>query len=150
MPVATREAMLQALRAGERIISGAYVDGRGGVCPMLAAHRRGGRTDFISFARSWDGFTRASAKARQATPREVRILAEQLEASLTSVTGLEFDQAIKEHRRLRGRHLREGRRLPDVADPTGEIRARRLFRRSSQSSTDPRSPAPRRGHPSPV
>jgi hypothetical protein len=62
MPVATREAMLEGVRANERIITGAYVDRDGGVCPMLAAHRRGGRTDFISFARSWDRFTRANAK----------------------------------------------------------------------------------------
>src|SRR5205809_7492203 len=42
LPLATREAMLAGVRAGERIIVGAYVDARGGVCPMLAAHRRGG------------------------------------------------------------------------------------------------------------
>jgi len=57
LPVATREAMLAGVRAGERIIVGAYVDGRGGVCPMLAAHRRGARTNFLSFARAWDRFT---------------------------------------------------------------------------------------------
>src|SRR5439155_22532630 len=50
LPVATREAMLEGVRASERIIAGAYGDGRGGVCPILAAHRRGGRTDFLSFA----------------------------------------------------------------------------------------------------
>jgi hypothetical protein len=123
MPVATREAMLQAVRAGERIMAGAYVDGQGGVCPMLAAHRRGGRTDFISFAHSWDRFTRVGAKAREATPREVGILAAHLEDSLTSMSGLELDLAISEHRALllRGRH-----RLSDAADPLGEIRARRL------------------------
>jgi hypothetical protein len=129
MPVATREAMLEALRAGERIIAGAYVDRRGGVCPMLAAHRRGGRTDFISFARSWDRFTRVDGKAREATPREVRILAVHLEDSLTSVSGLELHVAISEHRALRVRRLRECRRLPDAADPSGEIRVRRIGRR---------------------
>ena len=39
------------------IIVGAYTDGRGGVCPMLAAHRNGGRTSFASFARAWDRYT---------------------------------------------------------------------------------------------
>lgn len=129
MPVATREAMLEAVRAGERIIAGAYVDGRGGVCPMLAAHRRGGRTDFISFARSWDRFTRVGGNARQATPREVTILAAHLEDSLTRMSGLELDVAISEHRALRGRRLRERRRLFDAADPSGEIRARRTASR---------------------
>jgi hypothetical protein len=125
MPVATREAMLQAVQAGERMIAGAYVDRQGGTCPMLAAHRRGGRTDFISFAHSWDRFTRAS-KARAATPREVRILAAQLEASLESITGTELDMAIKAHRELRSRRLRSRPLLPDSADPSGEILARRL------------------------
>jgi hypothetical protein len=129
MPVATREAMLQAVRGGERIIAGAYVDRQGGVCPMLAAHRRGGRTDFISFARSWDRFTRVDGKAREATPREVGILATHLEASLTSMSGLELDLAISEHRALRGRRLRGRHPLPDAADPSGEIRARRISSR---------------------
>jgi hypothetical protein len=126
LPVATREAMLQAVHAGERIIAGAYVDRQGGVCPMLAAHRRGGRTDFISFARSWDRFTRVGGKAREATPREVRVLTAHLEGSLTSVNGLELDLAISEHRALREHRLRERRRVPDSADPSGEIHARRM------------------------
>jgi hypothetical protein len=126
MPAATREAMLQAVHAGERIIAGAYVDRQGGTCPMLAAHRRGGRTDFISFARSWDHFTRVGGKAREATPREVGILAAHLEASLTSMSGLDLGLAISEHRALRGLRLGGRRRLPDAADPSGEIRARRI------------------------
>src|SRR5438270_9737963 len=59
LPERTREAMLEGVLSNERIIAGAYVDELGGVCPMLAAHRRGGRTDFLSFAKSWDRFTRA-------------------------------------------------------------------------------------------
>ena len=51
MPARTREAMLEGVRSNE-IIVGAYVDRRGGVCPMLAAHRCGGRTSFVSFARA--------------------------------------------------------------------------------------------------
>ena len=46
---------------------------------MLAAHRRGGRTDFLSFARSWDRFARARGGSRAATERELRILLTQLE-----------------------------------------------------------------------
>jgi hypothetical protein len=129
MSVATREAMLAGVRANERIIVGAYVDGRGGICPMLAAHRAGARTDFLAFARSWDRFTRANGRARVASRREVAILVSQLQDSLTSANGQELDEAIREHRRLvsaarRTRTLRP--RLPDAADPRGEIVARRL------------------------
>jgi hypothetical protein len=51
LPPRTREAMLAGIRSHE-IIVGAYSDRAGGVCPMLAAHRCGGRTSFISFARA--------------------------------------------------------------------------------------------------
>ncbi|HEX4188998.1 MAG TPA: hypothetical protein VHY83_13975 [Solirubrobacteraceae bacterium] len=128
MPVATREAMVEGIRANQRIIAGAYVDRNGGVCPMLAAHRRGGRTDFISFARSWDRFTRTNGKSRAATPRELQILVSHLEASLAGTSGLELDLAISQHRELRSRRLRTRRRLPDAADPSGRIIARRLRR----------------------
>ncbi|MGD1058044.1 MAG: hypothetical protein ABR992_11600 [Solirubrobacteraceae bacterium] len=130
MPVATREAMLAGVRSNERIIVGAYVDEHGGVCPMLAAHRCGGRTDFLSFAKSWDRFARAKGGPRRASEREVRILTAQLEGSLASTTGLELDTAIKEHRELMSRRVRSRRRsrLPDSADPSGTILARRLRR----------------------
>ncbi len=128
MPVATREAMLEGLRRNERIIVGAYVDEFGGVCPMLAAHRSGGRTDFLSFARSWDRFTRAAGKSRRATERELRILISHLQDSLEEANGTEFDEAIAEHRALMNRNRPRRRRLPDTADPSGPIRAGRLRR----------------------
>jgi hypothetical protein len=127
LPVGTREAMLAGVRANERIIAGAYVDGEGGVCPMLAAHRAGGRTDLLSFARSWDRFTRSHRGSRAATEREVGILVAQLEDSLASASSVELDVAIAEHRELISRRLPgRRRRLPDAADPAGEIVARRL------------------------
>jgi hypothetical protein len=126
LPVKTREAMLQGVRANERIIAGAYVDGEGGVCPMLAAHRCGGRTDLLSFAQSWDRFTHTKNGSRAATERETRILISQLEDSLMSSSGIDLDVAISEHRELMSRARRGRRRLPDRADPSGEIRARRL------------------------
>jgi hypothetical protein len=149
MPVATREAMLQGVRDSERVIIGAYVDDRGGACPMLAAHRCGGRTDFLTFARSWDRFTRAKRGRRVATPRELRILVTQLDDSLARSSGLEFDQAISEHRALRGRRLPGRRRLPAGADPTGEIVVRRarwplrrsVGRHSAVSETELRVPS---------
>jgi hypothetical protein len=135
MPVATREAMLEGVHSNERIIAGAYVDGEGGVCPMLAAHRCGGRTDFLSFAKSWDRFTRA-ARMRAVTPREVAILTSQLEDSLSCSSGLELDRAIREHRELRGRRMRLRRRFLQGSDPRGEILAGRLGRASARISGD--------------
>jgi hypothetical protein len=131
LPVATREAMLDGVRSSERVIAGAYVDEHGGVCPMLAAHRRGGRTDFLTFAKSWDRFARVAGKARRATPRELAILIGQLESSLMNATGLELDEAISEHRRLRYSRMKRSRRALEGADPSGEIVARRLRRARS-------------------
>jgi hypothetical protein len=80
LPYETRVAMVEGLKQYD-IIAGAYSNRDGGVCPMLAAHRCGGRTDLRSFARAWDRFTGAG-RARHATERELRTLAAQLEASL--------------------------------------------------------------------
>ena len=80
MPRGTRMAMLESLE-DERIIVGAYTDGDGGVCPMLAAHRNGGRTSLASFARAWDRYTGA-VTMREASQRELRTLSAMLEASL--------------------------------------------------------------------
>lgn len=82
LPYETRVAMLEGICRYDRIIVGAYTDRTGGVCPMLAAHRCGGRTDFRSFARAWDRFTGAGRRARSATERELRTLATQLETSV--------------------------------------------------------------------
>jgi hypothetical protein len=141
LPLATRQAMLDGVRASERIIAGAYTDAHGGVCPMLAAHRRGGRTNFLSFARAWDRFTRAGRHARAATRRERGILIGQLEASLLSAAELDLDRAIGEHRGAVRRREREQR------DPSGEIvvrrRPRRLRRaggRAADPSLEPSAP----------
>jgi hypothetical protein len=81
LPLQTRKAMLEGIEAN-RIIVGAYTDRQGGVCPMLAAHRNGGRTSLASFARAWDRYTRARGKPRPATDREVSTLRAMLEASV--------------------------------------------------------------------
>ena len=120
LPVRTREAMLEGVRGEDRIIVGAYTDRSGGICPMLAAHRRGGSTSFLSFARSWDRFTRAGRKVRQATRRELAILIAQLEASLLSEAPGALGRAIEEHRAL------SARRAAAQADPRDEIQAERL------------------------
>jgi hypothetical protein len=108
LPAATRAAMLEGIRE-HQIVCGAYTDGRGGICPMLAAHRHGGRVTLLAFARSWDAFTRAK-RVRRATARELRTLEDLLMASLR--TESEFAQAIAEYQATR-------REYP-------EIRARRL------------------------
>src|SRR4051812_25275867 len=70
LPARTREAMLAGIRSHE-IIVGAYSDRAGGVCPMLAAHRCGGRTSFISLAPAWGRFTHAQ-RGRGAARRGLR------------------------------------------------------------------------------
>ena len=81
LPLDTRRAMLDGIEAN-RIIVGAYTDRRGGICPMLAAHRNGGRTSLVSFARAWDRYTGVRRKPRPASAREVNTLRAMLEVSL--------------------------------------------------------------------
>jgi hypothetical protein len=97
--------MLDGMGAN-RIIVGAYVDREGGVCPMLAAHRHGGRTSLASFARAWDRYTKAGRGPRPATERELRTLRTMLEASIAlEAPGAEdeLDRAAAEHRASRRR-----------------------------------------------
>jgi hypothetical protein len=111
LPLRTREAMLAGVRTNE-IIVGAYTDRAGGVCPMLAAHRCGGRTSFVSFARAWDRFA-ATKRARTASPRELRVLEAHLEASIVAERGrTDLRAAIADHQALvRDRKADEARRL---------------------------------------
>jgi hypothetical protein len=96
LPVETRAAMLEGVRSND-IIVGAYTNRDGGVCPMLAAHRCGGRTSLISFARTWDRFTHAK-RARRATERELRMLTAHLEASLLAEQLPELEDVVATHR----------------------------------------------------
>ncbi|MDX6698334.1 MAG: hypothetical protein QOE65_1731 [Solirubrobacteraceae bacterium] len=96
LPVDTRVAMLHGVK-GNDIIVGAYTTRDGGVCPMLAAHRCGGRTSLVSFAHTWDRFTMAK-RARRATERELRILVAHLESSLLAEGLPELQQVIVAHR----------------------------------------------------
>jgi hypothetical protein len=102
LPYETRVAMLEGLGRYE-IIAGAYSARGGGVCPMLAAHRCGGRTDFRGFARAWDRFTGARKRARRASQRELRTLVSQLEASIWN------EGQVLELRRQADRLARQGR-----------------------------------------
>ncbi len=127
MPAATRQAMLDAIEVNP-IIVGAYTDRDGGVCPMLAAHRNGGRTSFASFAEAWDGYTRANGGARRATDREVRALKTMLETSIASEDEREdgfLAGAIAAHRTAQ---LKRARREEHEAKPMKTLRDwRRAF-----------------------
>jgi hypothetical protein len=147
LPTHTKRAMLEGIRS-EEIIVGAYSKD-GGICPMLAAHRRGGRTSLISFAKAWDAFAFRSARktgARRATPRELLVLSSHLEASLLEEQGPspELAAAIAEHQKLvaerpaakpREETKRAHQRRPGDPDRSKELRARpgwswlRIFRR---------------------
>jgi len=101
MPLETKRAMLDGIE-GNEIIVGAYVDDEGGVCPMLAAHRNGGRTNFATFAKAWDRYTGARRRARRASRRELRTLVSMLEASIEGDAGIRtpLSEAVAEHRDL--------------------------------------------------
>ena len=108
LPRHTSVAMLEGIQ-GNDIIVGAYTDRRGGVCPMLAAHRNGGRTDFLAFAKAWDRFTKAK-RPRRATEREVSVLVGYLRASLLE-PDRDLGDAIADHQRVaRQRRAAEARR----------------------------------------
>lgn len=95
LPRRTREAMLRGIDSNS-IIVGAYVDPKsGGICPMLAAHRNGGRTSLASFARAWDRYTGAR-RPRLATRREVRTLRALLVSSLAGDVDLDGASSITE------------------------------------------------------
>jgi hypothetical protein len=119
LPRRTRLAMLQGIEQNP-IIAGAYTDSNG-ICPMLAAHRAGGRTDLIAFARAWDCFVFAGQRLRQrrarpATGRELRILRTHLEASLLADEApVDLGEALREHRELVDRNA--GGRHDDFGAP---------------------------------
>jgi hypothetical protein len=108
-----------------RIIVGAYVDPQsGGICPMLAAHRNGGRTDVAAFARAWDEYTSAR-RPRRASRREVTKLRSLLEISLNEDSSLdrfsisELADQIRRERRQRAGHVEVAQPLA-VPDPAGD------------------------------
>jgi hypothetical protein len=108
LPPHARVAMLEGLR-GETIVAGAYVGTGASVCPMVAVHRRGVRTDANRFARAWDQFCGvAPGESREATERELTTLEAMLQASLLADEYVDLRAAAAAHRDLRrARHARE-------------------------------------------
>jgi hypothetical protein len=92
--------MLRGVEAN-RIIVGAYTDRKGGVCPMLAAHRNGGRTSLASFAHAWDGYTGARRRSRPASDRELHTLTAMLEASIALDELPALEDVARELKKLR-------------------------------------------------
>jgi hypothetical protein len=124
LPLPTRKAMLEGMDLNT-IIVGAYVDRNGGVCPMLAAHRNGGRTSLASFARAWDRYTRPR-RPRPATERELRTLRTMLEASIAlDAPGFtELSEVIAEHKAAKAeprprRDTGERHRASELRDTEG-------------------------------
>jgi hypothetical protein len=98
--------MLRGIDANP-IIAGGYSDKRaGGICPMLAAHRNGGRTNLASFARAWDRFTGAQ-RPRLATDRELRALRSYIELSLLEGDGRSLAGIARQIRAERSRTRRD-------------------------------------------
>lgn len=118
LPRTTRLAMLDGLR-DEQIIVGAYAH-QDGICPMLAAHRRGSRTSTISFARAWDRFAYTGSRVTQprpATAHELLVLQTHLETSLLDeeVPETNLAAAITEHQELMSRRRRDREAFLDRA-----------------------------------
>jgi hypothetical protein len=138
LPRRTREAMLRGIETN-RIIVGAYVDSRsGGVCPMLAAHRNGGRTSIAAFARAWDEYTGAK-RPRRATKREVRTLRVLLEASLAADDPLEHGSIADLAAQIRAEREALATYRPAPLDvPTFDESGERRFRVRRARSIDER------------
>lgn len=136
LPRHTREAMLSGISAND-IIVGAYATSDG-ICPMLAAHRNGGRTNFIGFAGAWDRFASRDGRGdrgRRASDRELRVLRVHLEASL-----LEDDAPASDLTRARAEHdglVRERERRQARALGRSQSRAREQAAERRRESGSP-------------
>ena len=144
MPLDTKRAMYEAVQENQ-IIVGGYTDGSGGICPMLAAHRNGGRTSFASFARAWDRYTRAGRKPRRASAREVRTLKTMLESSIAIDDvqgGAVLGEAIADHRQSQAERARREEHAPVALDLTAlGLRLARLDRDAEQDLQEHSEPA---------
>ena len=121
LPLPTRKAMLEGVEAN-RIIVGAYVDRNGGVCPMLAAHRNGGRTSLASFAHAWDRYTgHRGRRPRPATDRELNTLRTMLEASIALDELPSVAEVAREVQTSRARRLRVFRRFDEYERAVAEL-----------------------------
>jgi hypothetical protein len=140
LPLQTRKAMLQGVESN-RIIVGAYVDRNGGVCPMLAAHRNGGRTNVASFAHAWDRYTGVRRRPRPAPDRELNTLRTMLEASIALDELPSVAEVAREAQKLRARRLRVFRRFDEYERAVAELAVIRALNRPGErtEAQEPRS-----------
>jgi hypothetical protein len=125
-----------------RIIVGAYTDRSGGVCPMLAAHRNGGRTSLASFARAWDRYTGVRRrKARPATERELGTLTAMLEASIALDELPAVSEVVREAKAARAKRLNVFRRFDEYERAVAELATIRALNQPAErtESREPRS-----------
>lgn len=115
LPERTRKAMLVGLD-NNTVITGAFGAGVG-ACPMLAAHREGGRTSVCSFPQAWDTFCGVAGRniVRPATEYEVQILRREIEASLEPPAPSLFAEVIAEHQAAREVRARDEARAHEEA-----------------------------------
>ena len=131
LPERTRKAMLVGL-GNNTVITGAFAGGDG-ACPMMVAHREGGRTSVCSFPEAWDTFCGVAGRriVRPATEYEVQILRREIEASLAPGRPSELHEAIQEYqagidaRRRATEAAAEQHMLAEQQTPT-ETRRRRI------------------------
>ena len=140
LPLETRRAMLDGV-GSNRIIVGAYTDRDGGVCPMLAAHRNGGRTSLASFAHAWDRYTGARRRRpRPATERELGTLRTMLDASIALDELPDFSDMVRDAQARRARRLRVFRRFGEYERAVAELATIRALNRPGGRTE---APAPR-------
>jgi hypothetical protein len=137
LPLKTRRAMLGGVEAN-RIIVGAYTDRSGGVCPMLAAHRNGGRTSLASFARAWDRYT-GVRRPRPATERELNTLKTMLEASIALDELPAVSEVVREAKAQRAKRLRVFRRFDEYERAVAELATVRALNQPGEG-TEAREP----------
>ena len=139
LPLKTRKAMLGGVESN-RIIVGAYTDRSGGVCPMLAAHRNGGRTSLASFARAWDRYTGVRGrKPRPATERELTTLKTMLEASIALDEMPTVSEVVREAKARRAKRLRVFRRFDEYERAVAELATIRALNRPDERTEAPES-----------
>ena len=137
LPLQTRKAMLGGVESN-RIIVGAYTDRSGGVCPMLAAHRNGGRTSLASFAHAWDRYTGVRGRrARPATERELNTLRTMLEASIALDELPDMATVAREAQTKRERRLRVFRRFDEYERAVAELAVIRALNRPGERTEAP-------------
>ena len=125
LPERTRKAMLIGL-GNNTVITGAFSAGSG-ACPMLVAHREGGRTSACSFPQAWDMFCGVAGRqiVRPATEYEVQILRREIEASLEPGPPSMFAEVIAEHQAaVEARHREQIEVAPEPAAPAQPRRRR--------------------------